>query len=118
MRYAETDAQGVVYHANYLKYCERGRTDLLGQSGNQLSDLQDRGWTLVVHEMRLSFKRPARLHDELVVETSAKKTSAFRIRFEHRVLKAGEDQPLMTAQADVVAIGLDGGVVELPEGVL
>lgn len=114
----DTDAQGVVYHSNYLRYCERSRTDILMQAGFRLSDLQDRGWTLVVHEMHLKFVRPARLHDEVVVETSARRTSDFRITFKHAVLRVGEDRPLFTADAHVVSVGPDGGLLSLPDGIL
>lgn len=114
----DTDAQGVVYHANYLKYCERSRTDILMQQGFRLADLQKRGWTLVVHEMRLRFLRPARLHDDVAVVTSAKRSSEFRITFTHEVFRGSEEKPLFTAVADVVAISPDGALIGIPDEIL
>ena len=114
----DTDAQGVVYHVNYLKYCERSRTDILLQEGFRLSDLQEKGWTLVVYEMRVKYKRPARLHDELVVQTTAKRTSDFRISFAHAVYRDGEEQPLLMADVDVVAVDAAGRLIDLPEDLL
>ena len=57
----DTDAQGIVYHANYLKYCERSRTEVLGLSGYTLGEMQARGYLFVVYEMHLRFyaARPA-----------------------------------------------------------
>lgn len=114
----DTDAQGVVYHSNYLKYCERGRTEILMGAGYKLADLQDQGWTMVVHEMRLRYARPARLHDDIIVVTTAERSSDFRVTFKHEVLRTGEDRPLMTAEAQVVSVGPDGGLVSLPDGLL
>ncbi|MGF1512022.1 MAG: acyl-CoA thioesterase [Myxococcota bacterium] len=114
----DTDAQGVVYHANYLKYCERSRTDILMDQGFTLAELQAQGWTLVVHEMNIKFKRPARLHDDILVLTTARKSSEFRVTFHHDVFRDGEDKPLFIADVQVVAIGADGALVGMPEGLL
>jgi acyl-CoA thioester hydrolase len=112
----DTDAQGVVYHANYLKYCERSRTDILTEAGFSLAALREQGWTLMVHELNIKFLRSARLHDEIIVETTARRSSDFRMVFRHAVLLAGEPKPLVTADAHVVAVGADGGLLALPEG--
>lgn len=112
----DTDAQGIVYHANYLKFCERGRTELLGSGGRQLGELQEQGWIFVVHEMHLRFKKPAKLHDELEVVSEARRSSAFRVTFDQEVYRVGEDVPLFTADVQVVAVGADGGLRELPNG--
>lgn len=114
----DTDAQGVVYHTNYLKYCERGRTDILMQEGFRLTELQEQGWTLVVHEMHVKYRRPARLHDELTILTTAERTSDYRIAFHHQVLAAEDPKPLVTAEVHVVAVSTEGGVVPLPADVL
>jgi acyl-CoA thioester hydrolase len=110
----DTDAQGIVYHANYLKYCERSRTDMLLEQGYELAGMQARGFTFVVHEMHLEFKRPARLHDELEVRSTVTRPSQYRVSFEQRVYR-GEDLCLKAA-VQVVAIGADGKLRELPDG--
>jgi len=114
----DTDAQGIVYHANYLKYCERARTDILEAEGYTLAQMQQRGFTFVVHEMHLKYKSPARLHDKLQVLTSVERASSLRMTFFHKVLKDGEDTPLFVAEAQVVAIDENGGLRELPDGLL
>lgn len=114
----DTDAQGVVYHANYLKYCERSRTDILREAGYSLANLQAQGWTLMVHELNIKFHGPARLHDEVIVETTAERSSGFRLVFHHAVRLEGAPRPLVTADAHVVAVGPDGGLVPLPDGLM
>src|SRR5689334_17428565 len=110
----DTDAQGIVYHANYLKYCERSRTDMLGAAGYTLADMQTRGFTFVVHEMHLKFQAPARLHDELAVRSVVKRSSQYRVTFEQRVMRG--EELCMKAEVQVVAIGADGKLRELPAG--
>jgi len=112
----DTDAQGVVYHANYLKYCERSRTDILTEAGFSLESLRGRGWTLMVHEMNIKFHRPARLHDVIEVRTGVRRSSDYRLVFHHEVRLLGEEKLLVAADAHVVAVGPDGGLVSLPEG--
>lgn len=114
----DTDAQGVVYHANYLKYCERSRTDILSEAGFSLDSLRSRGWILMVHEMSIKFLRPARLHEEIEVATSARRSSEFRIVFHHEIALPNEPRPLVVADAHVIAVGTDGALVSLPEGLL
>jgi acyl-CoA thioester hydrolase len=112
----DTDAQGIVYHANYLKYCERSRTEVLGLSGYTLGEMQTRGYLFVVYEMHLRFLRSARLHDELEVVTRTERTSDYRVVFHHQVFKLGASEPLFVADAQVVAIDPQGELQELPEG--
>ena len=110
----DTDAQGIVYHANYLKFCERARTDLLQEAGYSLRSLQDEGWTFVVHEMHLKFHRPARLLDQLEVRSTAQRASQFRVRFEQKVYRALDNELLYTSEVNVVAIGDSGELREVP----
>jgi acyl-CoA thioester hydrolase len=115
----DTDAQGIVYHANYLKYCERARTDMLGgPAGPSLADWQARGYLFVVHELHVKYKVAARLHDVLAIKTELERTSDYRLTFKHTVRRLTGDTPLVLIDAIVVAVGADGGLRELPEGLL
>ncbi len=114
----DTDAQGIVYHANYLKYCERTRTDLLEANGYSLGEMQRKGILFVVFEMKLRFRQPARLHDQLEVRTKAVRTSDYRITFTHEVLRPGESKPVFIAEAIVVTIDADGQLCMIPEDIL
>src|SRR5471032_1766224 len=83
--YEDTDAGGVVYHANYLKFCERGRTELLralGFSNKSLSE--QRGLLFVVRKLEADYLLPAFLEDELEVRTviAEIKNASFSMRQE------------------------------------
>lgn len=71
--YEDTDFSGSVYHANYLRFMERGRTELLRTLGVVQADMRDTGTGLplgfVVRRMEIDFRRPARMDDQLTVET-------------------------------------------------
>jgi acyl-CoA thioester hydrolase len=68
--YEDTDAGGVVYHANYLRYAERARTEALRDAGIPHADLVERfGLMFMVHRAEIDYVRPAMLDDRLVVET-------------------------------------------------
>ncbi|NNC22951.1 tol-pal system-associated acyl-CoA thioesterase [Salinisphaera sp. USBA-960] len=103
--YEDTDASGVVYHANYLKYFERGRTEWLSDAGydhRQLAESQGLGFTLA--RLRIDYRRPARLDDRLCVVTSIADHGRARIDFDQRVF-CGEHE-LVTASARVACIEL------------
>ncbi len=88
--YEDTDAGGVVYHARYLHFAERGRTELLRSLGYENQKLcDDEGLVFVVRNMDVHFIKPARLDDMLSVETSVSeiKNSSF-VMNQH--LKRGE----------------------------
>lgn len=111
----DTDAQGIVYHANYLKYCERARTELLKINGYALGEAQRRGMRFVVFEMHLKFQQPARLHDELEVRTTGVRSSDYRITFKQEVFRNGVSEPLFIAESSVVTIDTEGQLCPVPE---
>ncbi len=102
--YEDTDAGGVVYHANYLKYCERGRTDFLRLRGVHQSAMKDAFF--VVRRMNCDFLRPARLDDLLEVETRLAETGGARLVLDQRVNRDGT--PIFQAQVTVALIDARG----------
>jgi acyl-CoA thioester hydrolase len=72
--YEDTDAGGVIYHANYLRYAERARTEALRQAGIPHAELVERfNLMFMVHRAEIDYVRPGRLDDALVVETETLK---------------------------------------------
>jgi acyl-CoA thioester hydrolase len=110
----DTDAQGIVYYANYLRYFERGRSEILEALGIPMSEVAHPDARLVVYEVRVKFKRPAALGDRIQVITSMQRASEYRLTFRQQVKRQGEDEPLVSGEIDVVAIGPNGSVKELP----
>lgn len=114
----DTDAQGIVYHANYLKYCERARSQMLKENGYSLGEMQQQGVLFVVFEMHLRFQQPARLHDELDVRSTAVRSSDYRLTFKQELLLHGAPKPLFVAEVTVVTIDRAGQLCPLPEDLL
>jgi acyl-CoA thioester hydrolase len=89
VRYAETDAMGIVHHATYPVWMELGRSDFLRGLGQSYAEWEARGVRLVVNEIRVRFRQPAR-YDELVqVRTSLLETGRRRITFGYRIERDG-----------------------------
>lgn len=94
----DTDAGGIVYYVNYLKYLERARTELMRTFGLERAAISDAGWNFVVSDVSLSYKEPARLDDQLhataVISAVGGATVNFRqtVRRDDTVLVAGDIQ--------------------------
>ena len=86
----DTDAAGVVYYANYLRFLERARTEWLRAKGYDQRSLAHRhGVVFVVRSVAIEFLRPARLDDELVVSAALAQVSAATIELEQHIERAG-----------------------------
>ncbi|RKZ66226.1 MAG: tol-pal system-associated acyl-CoA thioesterase [Gammaproteobacteria bacterium] len=84
--YEDTDSGGVVYYANYLKFMERARTELLRSIGYQQDQLQQElGIIFAVHSANIQYKKPARFNDELNVVTSISALGKASIRFKQSI---------------------------------
>ena len=116
--YEDTDFTGVVYHANYLRYFERGRSDFLRLAGVSHTQLRARHEPVafVVRRMEIDFIRPARVDDALVVRTAFDRMKGPRIHVRQRIDRAGET--LAEAAVEVVCVRLDGRPVKLPADIL
>ena len=110
----DTDAQGIVYHANYLRYFERGRSEIFESLGIPLDQVARPDCRLVVHEIRIKFRRPAVLGDIIEVLTSMQRTSDYRLNFRQEIRRKGEEAALVSGEVDVVAIDQNGTLKELP----
>ncbi len=109
--YEDTDAGGVVYHANYLKYCERARTECLRLLGIHQSGFED--MSFVVRRMVCDFLKPARLDDLAEVETRFLDMGGARLELDQRVMLNGNT--LFTARVMVALIDGQGKPRRLPQ---
>lgn len=101
--YEDTDSGGVVYHANYLKFMERARTEWLRQLGFEQNILKDEyNCLFAVHSMQLSFRRPARFNDALLVRSDVTQMSGASMQFEQSVLR--DDELLCQASVRVACL--------------
>ncbi len=106
--YEDTDFTGVVYHANYLRYFERGRSEFLRLAGVSHTQLraQDNPMAFVVARMEIDFKKPARIDDALIVRTSYERMERARLHVRQTIERG--DQLIAQAAETIVCIGLDG----------
>jgi acyl-CoA thioester hydrolase len=94
VRYAETDQMGVVYHANYLIWMEVGRVELLRSRGFAYQTFEDEGLYLSVVEAKCRYLFPARYDQEIIVETTVKKSSLRGVEFAYRILSVEPERLL------------------------
>lgn len=85
VRYAETDAMGVVYHANYLAWFEMARIEMLDKMGIPYKSLEEEGYLLPVLDAQLAYKSPARFDDRLTIEAKITEPPRMKIAIEYAV---------------------------------
>jgi tol-pal system-associated acyl-CoA thioesterase len=110
----DTDAQGFVYHANYLRFFERARSEILDAAGYPMREIAEGSHRFVVYDMTIRFRTPARLGDRLEIRTRVERTSGYRVTFRHEATRAGDTMILASADVDVVALDASGKLQELP----
>ena len=115
--FADTDFTGVVYHARYLEFLERGRSDFLRLAGVHHTELADgkHGEVLswVVRRMEIDFRQPARVDDIVTVETRTEAISGARIQMAQRLLRGGN--VLVEAKVEAAIIGASGRPRRFPK---
>lgn len=115
--YADTDFSGLVYHARYLEFLERGRSDYLRLAGVRHTELLEglRGERIVwvVRRMEIDFVKPAKMDDVLTIDTRTEKIAGARI-FMAQELRRGEET-LVRARVEAAIIGESGRPRRFPE---
>jgi tol-pal system-associated acyl-CoA thioesterase len=115
--YEDTDFSGLVYHANYLKYCERAREHVLGRE-ELVRLFREQGVGFVVYRAELSFKEGARFGDELEVRTTVELKSDYRAVFKQPVFRVGATTPLVECEIHLVAVDAENKLTRLPANVI
>ena len=114
VRYAETDQMGVVYHAEYLVWCEVGRTDFIRGLGLPYSELEKRGTQLAVAEATIRYHAPARYDNLVRVETRLTEVRSRAITFDYVIRNAESGERLATARTLLVSLEPSGKPVPMP----
>jgi acyl-CoA thioester hydrolase len=116
--YEDTDFTGVVYHANYLRYFERGRSDFLRVAGVRHAELLDREdpAAFAITRMELDFKRAARIDDALVVRTTYDAAKGPRLFISQRITR--DEELICAAKVEAACIDLQGRPRKPPPGML
>ena len=112
--YEDTDASGRVYHANYLKYLERGRSNLIYQSKyNHQELLKKFNIIFVVKNLNINYLRPAFFEDILEVQTSLNQLSRVKLNFNQKILRHTELP--VDAEVIVIPVNMEGKIIRLNE---
>ena len=115
--YEDTDAAGVVYYANYLKYLERARSELLVTKGLSNNILKNKfNILLVVKSCNIDFIKPAYLEDNLHVSTCVEKISKVQIFLSQKIFKNNET--ILKGVIRIAIVNSNGKICRLPEELL
>ena len=112
--YEDTDASGRVYHANYLKYLERGRSNLIYQSKYNHQELFKKfNIIFVVKSLNINYLKPAFFEDIIEVQTSLNLLSRVKLNFNQKIIRNNE--LLVDAEVIVIPINNTGKIIKLNE---
>lgn len=116
--YEDTDFTGVVYHGNYVRFFERGRSDFLRLAGINHSDLlqHENPAAFTISRMEIDFRRPARIDDALEVRTTYESVKGPRLFINQRILRNGE--LLAAAKVEAAFIDMAGRPRKPPAGLV
>lgn len=116
--YEDTDFSGIVYHANYLRYFERGRTEALRDIGVSHRDLleADDPRLFAARGLNITYRTPARVDDLLTIETTVIEARGARIVFDQKCLR--NDKILAEAQVEIACIDQGGRPKRLPHSLI
>jgi acyl-CoA thioester hydrolase len=103
--YHDTDSEGVVYYANYLKYLEEARTEHLLSLGIDLRDLKKEGALFAVADLKIKYRRPAKYGDRLRICSEISKLTPASILFSHKITR--EEALIIECETKLVSLGRD-----------
>jgi acyl-CoA thioester hydrolase len=115
VRYSETDQMGVVYHTNYLVWCEIGRTDFIRAGGATYAELERRGLLLAVAEASIRYHAAARYDDLIRVDTTLTAVRSRAVTFDYLITNAETAERLASARTVLVSIDRSGRPSTLPD---
>ena len=119
VRYAETDQMGVAYHANYLVWCEVGRTDFIRQLGVTYAEMERQGVRLAVADAQLRYHASARYDDIVRIETRLTATQSRSVTFGYELIRVAAPGALngvrlASASTMLISISPEGRPVAMP----
>ena len=113
--YEDTDGEGVVYYANYLRYFERARTEFLRDQGFDVAEFAQKGILFIVVEAQIKYHSPAHYNDILVVETEISELKNASFIFSHTIREKSTERIVVTGSVRLACINDNGKARRLPE---
>lgn len=114
VRYAETDAMGVVHHGSYVVYLEEARTNYARQRGSAYSDFEQSGYYLLVAEIHLRYLKAARYDQRLVVRCWLEEMKSRALTFNYEIVDEVSGELIVTGFSKHVCVTRDGSVATIP----
>jgi acyl-CoA thioester hydrolase len=115
VRFAETDAMGIVHHSTYLIYFEEGRSELSRQGGAPYAELEEAGYSLAVTRVEARYLAPARYDQRITVRTWVDQIRSRSITFAYEVVDAETRQTLVTGKTSHICIDHEGAARRIPK---
>jgi acyl-CoA thioester hydrolase len=115
VRYAETDAMGVVHHGSYITYFEEGRSNYARQRGSDYASFEREGYYLLVAEIHARYLKPARYGQRLTVRCWIDELKSRSITFGYEIVAADTHELFVTGWSKHICITHNGQVSRLPE---
>ena len=116
--YEDTDAGGVVYYANYLRYFERARLEYFRQHGLNIKDLADSGLLFVVVRTEVNYHSPAQLDDLLQIETKVNQISKISLWFDYVITRKLDNKLIVTGKTKLACINHSRKLTKIPEEII
>jgi acyl-CoA thioester hydrolase len=117
VNYSETDQMGVVYHANYLIWFDRARTELMRDTGLTYRALEQQGVYLAVSEVKVRYRAPARYDDLLRIRCWVRELVSRRVTFGYAVEHTDTDALLATAETALISLTHQHTLTRIPQHV-
>ncbi len=114
VRYAETDAMGIVHHASYLVYLEEARTNYIRALGSSYAEFERSGYYLAVSEVNVRYGQAARYDDLLRIACWVAQTRSRGMTFAYEIYHAETAEKLITATTKHICIDTDGKIARIP----
>ena len=114
--YADTDAGGVVYYANYLRWLEMARFEFLEHFGVSVTEYVRQGFVFAVARLEIDYLAPAVLGDEVEIETRVEGVRRVRFTLKQHVKRCADGQDLVAATLTLACVSPQGKLTALPDG--
>ncbi|MFQ3565463.1 MAG: thioesterase family protein [Aggregatilineales bacterium] len=115
IRYAETDAMGIVHHANYIVFFEEGRSHYARARGSDYADFERSGFHLVVTEVEARYLKAMHYGQRATVRCWIETMQSRSVKFGYEILDAATGEVCVTGFSKHICVRRDGGVAHLPE---
>jgi acyl-CoA thioester hydrolase len=115
VRFAETDAMGIVHHANHIIWFEEARSAFMRAKGSSYAAFEADGFSLAVSEVQVRYLQPARYDQLITIRCQIEKMMSRKLRFYYTVLEAETGNTLATGSTEHICINRQGQVTRIPE---